>query len=52
MELLLLPREDFCYCDLYLQTKIDVDVSHLQSLIEQLKLNLKSKELIFEYFVT
>ena len=48
MELLLLPREDLCSCDLYLQTRIDVDVARLQSLIERLKVeNVKSKELIF-----
>ena len=37
MELLLLPREDLGYCDKFLKSKVNLDVSHLQSLIEQLK---------------
>ena len=37
MELLLLPREDLCYCDKFLQSKVEFDVSHLRSLIEQLQ---------------
>lgn len=37
MELLLLPREDLCYCENFLQSKVEFDVSHLQSLIERLK---------------
>ena len=36
MELLLLPREDLCYCENFLQYKVEFDVSHLQSLVEQL----------------
>ena len=37
MELLLLSHEDLCYCEKFLQSKVEFDMSHLRSLIEGLK---------------
>ena len=42
MDLLLLPHEDLCNCDAFLQSGVDINVSYLQSLIEELKLDLCS----------
>lgn len=51
MELLLLPREDLCYCEKFLQYKVEFDVSHLQSLVKQLNPDSFFKEECKNFFI-
>ena len=37
MELLLLPCEELQFCEKFLQSKVEIDVSHILSSIGQLK---------------
>ena len=43
MELLLLTRGDMQYCDDFIKTKLNFDVSHLKSMIEELEAPTKCK---------
>ena len=49
MELLLLPRVDLFHCDNFLQTRMDIDVLYLCSLIDEVKLKSFSEK-DCEYF--